>query len=146
MRFAQSARKPADPVTNSLAKGATPTATVDTPVVAIAQTPPLAWLQQLPIVGPVIVTPIFALIHQIPIIGDVLHPLIGYPLQPGLSAGAPLPRDVKVISFDGTQIYTHFMPVPSLGVLTVSSMQLVLPTADAAAISSPHAVQLTVAA
>ena len=36
--------------------------------------------------------------------------------------------------------------IPSLGVLNVSSMQLTLPTADAAAISSPYAVQLTVAA
>ena len=36
--------------------------------------------------------------------------------------------------------------IPSLGVLNVSSMQLTLPTADAAAISSPSAAQLTVAA
>jgi ABC-2 type transport system ATP-binding protein len=36
--------------------------------------------------------------------------------------------------------------VPSLGVLTVSNMQLMLPTSDAAAISSPFVVQLTVAA
>ena len=36
--------------------------------------------------------------------------------------------------------------IPSLGVLNVSSMQLVLPTADAAAISSPYVAQLTVAA
>ena len=87
---------------------------METPVVAIAQTPPLAWLQQLPVVGPLIVTPIVALINQIPIVSDVLHPLIGYPVQPGLSAGTPLPRDVKVISFDGTQIYTHFMPALGL--------------------------------
>ncbi len=104
----------ADPVTNSLTTGATPAATVAPPVVAIAQTPPLAWLQQMPIVGPLIVTPIVALIHQIPIISDVLHPLIGYPVQLGSAAGTPLPRDVKVISFDGTQIYTHFMPALGL--------------------------------
>ena len=36
--------------------------------------------------------------------------------------------------------------IPSLGVLNVSSMQLALPTADAAAILSPSAAQLTVAA
>ena len=111
---APSLDQPTDPVTNSLTTVATPAATVATPVVAIAQTPPLAWLQQLPIVGPLIVTPIVALIHQIPIISDVLHPLIGYPVQLGLSAGTPLPRDVKVISFDGTQIYTHFMPALGL--------------------------------
>ena len=84
------------------------------PVVAIAQTPPLAWLQQVPVVGALIVTPIVAFINQIPVISDVLHPLIGYPVQPGLPVGAPLPRDVKVISFDGTQIYTHFMPALGL--------------------------------
>ena len=99
---APSLDKPADPVTNSLA------------AVAITQTPPLAWLQQLPIIGPVFVTPIVALIHQIPVVSDVLHPLIGYPVQLGLPAGTPLPRDVKVISFDGTEIYTHFMPALGL--------------------------------
>ena len=66
------------------------------------------------VVGPLIVTPIVAFINQIPVVSDVLHPLIGYPVQPGLSAGAPLPRDVKVISFDGTQIYVHFMPALGL--------------------------------
>ena len=32
----------------------------------------------------------------------------------GLPAGAPAPRDVKVISFDGTPIYVHFMPAHGL--------------------------------
>ena len=110
-----------DPATNGLTTDAGDAATLATSVtaaqptvVAIAQTPPLAWLQQLPLVGPVIVTPIVALIHQIPIISDVLHPFIGYPVQIGLPAGTPLPRDVKVISFDGTPIYTHFMPALGL--------------------------------
>jgi len=103
----------ANPVTNS------PTAesvAVDqpTPIVAIPQTAPLAWLQQLPIVGPVFATPIVAAIHQIPIISDLVHPLTGYPVQVGLPAGSPLPRDVNVISFDDTQIYTHFMPALGL--------------------------------
>ncbi len=83
-------------------------------VLAIEQTPPLAWLQQLPVVGPLLVTPIVALIHQIPIISDLLHPFIGYPVQIGLPAGTPVPRDVKVISFDGTPIYVHFMPALGL--------------------------------
>ena len=59
-------------------------------------------------------TPIVALIHQIPIMSDLLHPFIGYPVQIGLPAGTPVPRDVKVISFDGTPIYVHFMPARGL--------------------------------
>ena len=111
---APSLHQPTDPATNSLPTGATSAATVEPTVVAITQTPPLAWLQRLPVVGPLIVTPIVVLIHQIPIVSDVLHPLIGYPVQPGLPAGTPLPRDVKVISFDGTEIYVHFMPALGL--------------------------------
>lgn len=83
-------------------------------VSAIPQTPPLAALQEMPIVGPALVTPIVAGIHQVPVIGDMLHPLIGYPVQIGSPAGAPAPRDVMVTSFDGTPIYTHFMPATGL--------------------------------
>jgi ABC-2 type transport system ATP-binding protein len=82
--------------------------------VAITPTPPLAFLQQLPIIGPMLVTPIVALIHQIPLIGDVLHPWLGYPVQLGLPAGTPTPQDVKVQSFDGTWIYVHFFPAYGL--------------------------------
>ncbi|MCV7281215.1 X-Pro dipeptidyl-peptidase [Mycolicibacterium flavescens] len=56
------------------------------------------------------VTPLVAAIHQIPVLGDALHPFIGYPLRPG----SPAPRDVKVISADGTAIYVHFMPARGL--------------------------------
>ena len=80
-------------------------------VVAIDQPPILGWLQQVPIVGPLFVTPIVAFIKQIPFIGDILHPIIGYPI--GLTGGTT-PRDVKVISFDGTPIYVHFFPAPGL--------------------------------
>ena len=80
-------------------------------VVAIDQPPLLQWLQQVPIVGPLFVTPIVAFIKQIPFIGDILHPIIGYPI--GLTGGTT-PRDVKVISFDGTPIYVHFFPAPGL--------------------------------
>jgi ABC-2 type transport system ATP-binding protein len=83
-------------------------------VVAILQTPPLAALQQLPVIGANFVTPVVSFIDQIPLIGDILHPLIGYPVQPGLAPGTPVPRDVKVISFDGTPIYVHFMPAVGL--------------------------------
>lgn len=106
--------RPVDPVSDIPPAAAPASATPDHPVVAIAQTAPLAWLQRVPIIGPYIVTPIVAFIHQIPVVSDILHPLIGYPLRRGVPAGTPLPRDVKVISFDGTGIYTHFMPAVGL--------------------------------
>lgn len=84
------------------------------PVVATVRTPLLAPLQQVPVLGPLFVTPVVAFISQIPIISDVLHPLIGYPLQHGLPAGTPMPTDVMVTSFDGTKIYVHFMPAAGL--------------------------------
>lgn len=110
---APSLNKAASVVTNSLTTDAVVTPGTPT-VVAIEQTAPLAFLQQLPVIGPMFVTPIVAFIHQIPLIGDVLHPFIGYPVQIGLPAGTPTPRDVKVISFDGTPIYVHFMPATGL--------------------------------
>lgn len=88
--------------------------TIPTNVVAIPQTAPLAFLQHIPVLGPVLFTPIVASIHQIPIFGDILHPLFGYPVQPGSSPNAAQPRDVKVVSFDGTEIYVHFMPAAGL--------------------------------
>jgi ABC-2 type transport system ATP-binding protein len=104
---APSLNKTASVVTNSLtADAAVPTAAPA--VVAIEQTAPLAFLQQIPIIGPMFVTPIVAFIHQIPLIGDILHPYIGYPVAMGLPAGTPPPRDFKIISFDGTPIYVHF--------------------------------------
>ncbi len=93
----------ADPVqANTLA-----TAEAPPTVIAIPQTSLLTPLQHLPVFGPMFVTPVVALIHQIPIIGDVLHPLIGYPI--GMTGGST-PRDLKVISADGTAIYVHFFP------------------------------------
>jgi ABC-2 type transport system ATP-binding protein len=106
--------QPADPVTNSLIADTTPAAAQAPKVVAIEQTAPLAFLQQLPVVGPVLFTPIVVVLHQIPVVSDVLHPFVGFPLQMGLPANAPRPRDVKVVSFDGTQIYVHFMPARGL--------------------------------
>ena len=88
--------------------------TAQTPGTAVLQTPPLAFLQQIPVLGPTLVTPIVAAIHQIPILGDLLHPFVGYPVQPGVPADAPVARDVKLTSFDGTQIYVHFMPATGL--------------------------------
>jgi ABC-2 type transport system ATP-binding protein len=110
-----------NPTTNGLDTGADAVRTLAAPVApaqpavaAITHTPPLAFLQQLPVVGPTFVTPIVAFVHQIPVVSDLLHPVIGYPAQIGLPAGSPLPRDVKVISFDSTPIYVHFMPARGL--------------------------------
>ncbi|WP_286274170.1 S15 peptidase family protein [Mycobacterium antarcticum] len=97
------------PVGNSLVQPVSPV-----PVVAITQTAPLEILQRLPVIGPLLLTPIVAIIHQIPLIGDVLHPYLGYPVQWGLAPGTPVPRDVKVVSFDGAQIYVHFFPAAGL--------------------------------
>lgn len=83
------------------------------PPVAVIQTPPLAWLQQIPVIGPAFVTPVVAAIHMIPIVGDVIHPFIGYPVRPG-APGTPVSRDVMLTSFDGTKIYVHFMPASGL--------------------------------
>ena len=116
----------ANPVTNGLITGAVVlaepdgnpsaalAASVQPAVVAIEQTPPLAWLQQVPVIGPLIVTPTVGVLHQIPFIGEFLHPILGYPVPIGLPAGTPMPRDVKVISFDGTPIYVHFFPAQGL--------------------------------
>ena len=109
--LAAAARREIAAAAPSLDQAADP---VNISVTAIEQTPPLAWLQQLPVVGPTLMTPIVSLIHQIPIVGDVIHPFIGFPMQVGLPAGTPVPRDLKVISFDGTPIYVHFMPAAGL--------------------------------
>ncbi|MDT5179066.1 MAG: type transport system ATP-binding protein [Mycobacterium sp.] len=110
----------ADPVTTSAAVDPTPTAApaiaYPTNVVAIPQISLVTalGLQNLPIVGPLFVTPIVAFVNAIPIVGDLLHPIFGYPLQAGLPVGSPQARDVRVISFDGTQISVHFMPATGL--------------------------------
>ena len=98
----------------ALAEPADPDETGPTPVVAIPQTAPLQGLQYLPVRRPTGGHPDRHALHQIPLVGDVLHPFIGYPVQLGLPAGTPAPRDVKVISFDGTQIYVHFLPATGL--------------------------------
>lgn len=94
---------------------AAPDIAPDLPAVhAIPQTPPLGWMQQVPIFGPIIMTPIVELMHQVPFVSEVFHPIFGYPVQMGLPAGSPVSRDVKVISFDGTPINVHFMPAEGL--------------------------------
>ena len=79
-------------------------------VAAIDAPPILGWVQQVPIIGPLFMTPIVTLINQIPLIGDILHPIIGYPVQFGCPRAPRRRGTCKVISFDGTQIYVHFFP------------------------------------
>ncbi len=86
-------------------------------VVAIPVTPLLTPLQHIPILGPLIITPIVATLKQIPLIGDILHPIIGYPLG---GTGGTTPRDVYVISADGTPIYVHFFPAQGVAKGTVA--------------------------
>ncbi|WP_235009606.1 CocE/NonD family hydrolase [Mycobacterium sp. 3519A] len=111
LTLATAARRESSTDTTTLDKTADTATTslfVDsTPVVAIPQIAPLAFLQHIPVIGPVAVTPIVAIIHQIPVVGDVLHPFVGYPVGSGA-------RDVKVVSPDGTLIYVHFMPASGL--------------------------------
>ena len=84
-------------------------------VVAIDAPPLFGWLQQVPVVGPLVATPVVGFVKQIPLIGDVLHPIIGYPLG---QTGGTTPRDVRVISFDGTPIYVHFFPAQGAAIGT----------------------------
>ncbi len=106
--------KAAAETTNGLVAGNVATlasvqASEPAPVQAVAATPLLTALgvQQLPFIGPLAMTPLIAVVSSIPLVGDILHPIIGYPV--GLTGGTT-PRDVKVISFDGTPIYVHFFP------------------------------------
>ena len=103
-----------NPVATDPAAALVAAAVAAEPPVAALHPAPLEFLQHLPVIGPMFVTPIVALLHQIPIVSDIIHPLIGYPVQRGLPAGAPVPRDVYVTSFDGTSIYVHFMPAVGL--------------------------------
>lgn len=99
----------------AVAAGVAGTPSTTTAVLAIPDTPLFTALrlQYVPILGPLLVTPIVSAVSQIPVVGDLLHPIFGYPIVPeGFSA----PRDVHVVSFDGSQIDTHFMPAAGLRV------------------------------
>ncbi|MGE2736103.1 CocE/NonD family hydrolase [Mycolicibacterium vaccae] len=85
-----------------------------TDVRVIEVTPPLEWLQRVPVVGRFVVTPIVQLIHAIPFVSELLHPLVGFPIDHAAAPGTPRARSVKVVSFDGTEIYVHFMPAKGL--------------------------------
>lgn len=82
-------------------------------VIAIPKTPLFTALrlQEIPIIGPLLVTPLVRIVNRIPIVSDLLHPIFGYPLLPD---GYVTPRDVRVVSFDGTKINVHLLPASGL--------------------------------
>lgn len=77
-------------------------------------TPPLEWLQRIPILGPLLVTPIVGVVHVIPLVGDIIHPVIGFPIDHFAPPGTPRARNFRVTSFDGTRIFVNFMPAKGL--------------------------------
>ncbi|OAN30191.1 CocE/NonD family hydrolase [Mycolicibacterium iranicum] len=77
-------------------------------------TPPLEWLQKIPVLGPLLVTPIVAVVHVIPLVGDIIHPVIGFPIDHWAPPGTPRARNYRVTSFDGARIFVNFMPAKGL--------------------------------
>ncbi|ANI38093.1 peptidase S15 [Mycolicibacterium vaccae 95051] len=113
------ARDKADEDTTSAAPQATTSLAEDsypipTDVVVTEIKPPLEWLQKIPVLGQFVVTPIVHLIHAIPFVSEILHPLIGFPIDHNAPPGTPRARTVRVKSFDGTEIYVNFMPAKGL--------------------------------
>ncbi|HEY9264290.1 MAG TPA: CocE/NonD family hydrolase, partial [Mycobacterium sp.] len=99
------------PVATSVAADEYP---IPTDVKVIEVKPPLEWLQEIPVAGRFVVTPVVQLIHTIPFVSDIVHPLIGFPIDHDAPPGTPRARTVKVVSFDGTEIYVNFMPAKGL--------------------------------
>ncbi|ORB28029.1 S15 peptidase family protein [Mycolicibacterium parafortuitum] len=87
---------------------------IPTDVVVTEWTPPLEWLQQIPLFGRYVMTPLVGLLHNIPLIGDVLHPVFGFPIDHDAPPGTPRARSFRVTSFDGTRIFVNFMPAKGL--------------------------------
>lgn len=75
---------------------------------------PFQWLQRIPVLGELVVTPVVSFIHRIPLVGEFLHYYLGWPVDHDAPPGTPQPRDVKITSFDGQEIYVHFMPARGL--------------------------------
>ena len=87
---------------------------IPTDVIVEEWTPPLEWLQNIPLLGPLVVTPLVGLAHVIPFVGDLLHPVIGFPIDHWAPEGTPRARSFRVTSFDGTRIFVNFMPAEGL--------------------------------
>lgn len=85
-----------------------------TDVVVTEWTPPLEWLQTIPLFGRFVMTPLVGLLHNIPLIGDILHPVFGFPIDHNAPPGTPRARSFRVTSFDGTRIFVNFMPAKGL--------------------------------
>lgn len=103
----------ADP-TATTATADAPQYEIPTDVVVTEWTPPLEWLQQIPLFGRFVMTPLVGLLHNIPLIGDVLHPVFGFPIDHNAPPGTPRARSFRVTSFDGTRIFVNFMPAKGL--------------------------------
>lgn len=102
-------------VATSLAEAAASTQyPIPTGVTVEEWTPPLEWLQRIPVLGPLLVTPIVGFIHVLPLVGDIIHPVIGFPIDHRAPAGTPQARNYRVTSFDGTRIFVNFMPAKGL--------------------------------
>jgi ABC-2 type transport system ATP-binding protein len=107
-------RTVADQVSTSLATAAAEGYPIPTDVTVEEWTPPLEWLQRIPVLGPLLVTPLVGLIHVIPFVGDIIHPVIGFPIDHQAAPGTPSARSFRVTSFDGTRIFVNFMPAKGL--------------------------------
>lgn len=103
-----------DLVTTSLVEPDAAQYPIPTDVVVEEWTPPFEWLQNIPVLGPLVVTPVVRLLHAIPFVGDFLHPLIGFPIDHWAPEGTPQARSFRVTSFDGTRIFVNFMPAEGL--------------------------------
>ncbi|MDG4663657.1 CocE/NonD family hydrolase [Mycobacterium sp. 236(2023)] len=101
-------------VSTSLAEAKATQYPIPTGVKVEEWTPPLEWLQKIPVLGPLVVTPIVGVIHVIPLVGDIIHPVIGYPIDHFAPPGTPRARSFRVTSFDGTRIFVNFMPAKGL--------------------------------
>ncbi|VEG51720.1 X-Pro dipeptidyl-peptidase (S15 family) [Mycolicibacterium aurum] len=107
-------RTVADQVGTALTAAAAEGYPIPTDVTVEEWTPPLEWLQRIPVLGPLLVTPLVGLAHVIPFVGDVIHPVIGFPIDHTAPPGTPRPRSFRVTSFDGTRIFVNFMPAKGL--------------------------------
>lgn len=109
-------KRAADQVSATLAAAAADGYPIPIGVTVEEWTPPFEWLQKIPLLGPLVVTPLVGLAHVIPFVGDVIHPVIGFPIDHNAPAGTPRPRSFRVTSFDGTRIFVNFMPAKGLKV------------------------------
>lgn len=107
-------RSVSDTATTSTVTVAAQAYPIPTDVTVTEVVAPLHWLQDIPVLGEFVVTPVVSFIHRIPLVGEFLHYYVGWPVDHHAPPGTPQPRDVKITSFDGQEIYVHFMPARGL--------------------------------